>query len=61
MTGVEIIALFDEWNNALQTREPEQVANLYASNVILLSTMSRSATLMKKSKIISPTFLRRIR
>ena len=40
MTEVEITALFDEWNNALQTRDPEQVANLYAGNAILLPTMS---------------------
>ena len=40
MTDVEITALFDEWNNALQTRDPGQVANPYASNAILLPTMS---------------------
>ena len=36
----EIIALFDEWNNALKTGDPEQVTALYASNAILLPTMS---------------------
>ena len=36
----EITALFDEWNKALQTRDPEQVAALYANNAILLPTMS---------------------
>ena len=40
MTEVKITALFDEWNNALQTKDPEQVANLYAGNAILLTTMS---------------------
>ena len=40
MTDVEITALFDEWNNALQTRDPEQVANLYAGNAIFLPIMS---------------------
>ena len=36
----ESTALFDEWNNALQTGDPEQVTALYASNAILLPTMS---------------------
>ena len=39
MTEVEITALFDEWNNALQTRDPEQVTNLYVGNPILLPTV----------------------
>jgi len=40
MTEVEIITIFDNWNSALQTGDPEQVANLYADNAILLPTMS---------------------
>ena len=36
----EITALFDEWNSALLTGDPEQVVALYASNAILLPTMS---------------------
>lgn len=35
-----ITALFEEWNNALQTGEPKQVASLYASDAILLPTVS---------------------
>ena len=35
-----ITALFDQWNNALQTGDPQQVAALYASNGILLPTVS---------------------
>ena len=40
MSKNEFTALFDEWNNALQTGNPEQVAALYASNAILLPTVS---------------------
>lgn len=35
-----ITALFDEWNNALQTGDPKQVASLYAEDAILLPTVS---------------------
>ena len=40
MNQSEIIALFDEWNNALQTRDPQAVAALYATDGILLPTVS---------------------
>ena len=40
MSSSEITALFDEWNDALQTGEPKNVAALYEANAILLSTMS---------------------
>ncbi len=40
MNENEFKALFDEWNNALKTGNPEKVAALYASNAILLPTMS---------------------
>jgi uncharacterized protein (TIGR02246 family) len=40
MSEVEITALFDEWNNALKTGDPEQVTALYANDAILLPTMS---------------------
>jgi len=36
----EITALFDEWNEALQTRDPRKVAALYDSKSILLPTVS---------------------
>ena len=36
----DIKGLFDEWNNALQTGEPKKVAALYASDAILLPTVS---------------------
>ena len=35
-----ILALFDEWNNALKSKDPKQVAALYESNAILLPTVS---------------------
>ncbi len=36
----EILALFDEWNSALATGEPKNVAALYETNGILLPTVS---------------------
>ncbi len=40
MTDQDITALFDEWNSALQTGDPKQVAALYETNAILLPTVS---------------------
>ena len=40
MSQNEILALFDEWNNSLQTGDPKKVAALYESNAILLPTVS---------------------
>ena len=40
MSDNEITALFEEWNNALQTGDPKNVIALYASNAILLPTVS---------------------
>ena len=40
MSEKDILALFDEWNSALQTRDPQNVAALYESNSILLPTVS---------------------
>jgi len=36
----EITALFAEWNRALQTGEPKNVAALYETNSVLLPTVS---------------------
>ena len=36
----EIAALFDQWNTALATGDPEKVADLYAPNAVLLPTLS---------------------
>ena len=40
MSETVILALFDRWNNALQTGDPQQVAALYETNGILLPTVS---------------------
>ena len=40
MNKSEITALFDQWNSALQTGDPKQVAALYAADAILLPTVS---------------------
>ena len=40
MDHAKIAALFDEWNNALQTGDPKKVVALYESNAILLPTVS---------------------
>ena len=36
----EIAALFDGWNKALQTGDPEKVTNRYADDAVLLPTVS---------------------
>ena len=40
MQKSEITVLFDQWNSALQTGDPKQVAALYATDAILLPTVS---------------------
>ena len=40
MNSNEILALFDQWNNALKTGKPKEVSALYAKNAILLPTVS---------------------
>ena len=39
-TEQQIAALFDEWNAALATGDPEEVADLYAPDAVLLPTLS---------------------
>jgi uncharacterized protein (TIGR02246 family) len=39
-TKHQIAALFDKWNAALATRNPEKVADLYAPDAVLLPTLS---------------------
>jgi uncharacterized protein (TIGR02246 family) len=36
----QIAGLFDQWNRSLQTGDPEKVADLYASDAVLLPTVS---------------------
>ena len=40
MENSEITALFEAWNSALQTGDPKAVASLYATDAILLPTVS---------------------
>jgi hypothetical protein len=40
LSNDEVRSLFGLWNNALATLDPAQVANRYASNAILLPTVS---------------------
>ena len=40
MTNKNIKALFDTWNQALQTGDPKQVTSLYENEAILLPTIS---------------------
>lgn len=40
MNNTEITSLFDAWNSALQTGDPDQVTHLYETNGILLPTVS---------------------
>lgn len=39
-TEKQVAALFDKWNAALRTGDPEKVADLYASDAVLLPTLS---------------------
>ncbi|GKQ34404.1 SgcJ/EcaC family oxidoreductase [Streptomyces sp. A012304] len=39
-TKKQITSLFDTWNAALQTGDPEKVADLYAKDAVLLPTVS---------------------
>ncbi|WP_369260884.1 SgcJ/EcaC family oxidoreductase [Streptomyces sp. R35] len=39
-TKARIAALFDGWNDALRTGDPEKVADRYASDAVLLPTVS---------------------
>ena len=36
----EILKLFDEWNDALQSGDPDRIVEKYAANAILLPTLS---------------------
>lgn len=40
MNPSSITALFDQWNQALNTRDPKQVVACYAEDAILLPTVS---------------------
>ncbi|MEU3935104.1 SgcJ/EcaC family oxidoreductase [Streptomyces sp. NPDC029044] len=40
VTKTQVLALFDQWNAALRTGDPEKVADLYAKDAVLLPTVS---------------------
>jgi len=41
MNNNEITSLFDDWNRAIKTGNPEKVVALYDENAILLPTISQ--------------------
>jgi uncharacterized protein (TIGR02246 family) len=41
-TKTQVLDLFDTWNAALQTGDPQKVADLYASDAVLLPTVSNN-------------------
>lgn len=49
-TEVEIAALFDRWNQSLQTGDPHQVVANYATQSILLPTVSNKPRLTPAEK-----------
>ena len=40
MTKDDVIALFEEWNGALATLDPDTVTAMYAADAVLLPTVS---------------------
>ena len=40
MNDVDVLGLFDQWNTALSTLNPDTVTALYADNAVLLPTVS---------------------
>ncbi|MEM7273727.1 MAG: SgcJ/EcaC family oxidoreductase [Actinomycetota bacterium] len=40
MTSEDIVGLFETWNQALLTGDPDQVTGLYAEDAVLLPTVS---------------------
>lgn len=41
-TNSQVQSLFDQWNAALKTRNPQKIASLYADNSVLLPTLSNT-------------------
>ena len=40
MNDADVLALFDQWNTALSTLDPDTVTALYTDNAVLLPTVS---------------------
>ncbi|WP_369171153.1 SgcJ/EcaC family oxidoreductase [Streptomyces sp. R28] len=47
----QVAALFDEWNAALKTQDPEEVADLYWDDAVLLPTLSNQVRADRESRI----------
>lgn len=47
----EIAALFDRWNESLRTGDPQQVADNYAEDAILLPTVSDRPRLTREDRV----------
>ncbi|WP_128433733.1 SgcJ/EcaC family oxidoreductase [Streptomyces cyaneus] len=50
-TKKQVAALFDEWNAALKTQDPEKVADLYWDDAVLLPTLSNQVRADRESRI----------
>jgi uncharacterized protein (TIGR02246 family) len=50
-TEEDIEALFDDWNDALQTMDPEKVADMYAEGSVLLPTISNEIRVDREGKV----------
>lgn len=50
-TEKQVAALFDEWNAALKTQDPEKVADLYWDDAVLLPTLSNQVRADRESRI----------
>lgn len=50
-TEQEISALFDGWNKALQTGDPQAVADRYADDSVLLPTLSNEIRADRESRV----------
>jgi hypothetical protein len=47
-----IASLFDDWNQALATKDPETVANLYAHDAVLLPTVSNEVCIQSPDIVL---------
>ncbi|KMS69201.1 hypothetical protein ACM01_35850 [Streptomyces viridochromogenes] len=50
-TKKQVATLFDEWNAALKTQDPEKVADLYWDDAVLLPTLSDQVRDDRESRI----------
>ncbi|KUN94124.1 SgcJ/EcaC family oxidoreductase [Streptomyces caeruleatus] len=50
-TTKQAAALFDEWNAALKTQDPQKVADLYWDDAVLLPTLSNQVRADRESRV----------